>query len=81
MAEKIRRTIQALSIPHGASPVADCVTASFGVITVKCEAGEPGDRLLMKADELLYQAKSSGRNRVASMAESLAGQPRQTKET
>jgi diguanylate cyclase (GGDEF)-like protein/hemerythrin-like metal-binding protein/PAS domain S-box-containing protein len=64
IAEKIRRGIQALAIPHKASSAAECVTASLGVITQLCVAGEPIEGILAKADELLYRAKSSGRNRV-----------------
>lgn len=64
IAEKIRHGIQMLAVPHKASAVADCVTASLGLVTVRCMNGELVDSILTKADELLYQAKSSGRNRV-----------------
>ena len=68
IAERIRRSIQALAIPHKASSAAECVTASLGVITQQCVAGEPADEILTKVDTLLYRAKSSGRNRVAFVA-------------
>lgn len=68
IAEKIRRGIQALAIPHKASTTADCVTASFGVVTSRCSAGDLADDVLAKVDALLYRAKSSGRNRVEFVA-------------
>jgi diguanylate cyclase (GGDEF)-like protein/hemerythrin-like metal-binding protein/PAS domain S-box-containing protein len=64
IAEKIRCTIMALAIPHCGSSVADVVTASLGVVTVQCSADKTADDILVRVDELLYRAKSSGRNRV-----------------
>ena len=64
IAEKIRQGIMACAIPHKESKVADCVTASMGVVTVQCTAGESIVDIVAQVDELLYRAKSSGRNRV-----------------
>ncbi len=64
IAEQIRQGIQALDIPHKGSNVAKCVTASLGVVTMKCTADSSVEDILTQADTLLYQAKSSGRNRV-----------------
>jgi len=64
VAEKIRHSIQSLAIPHEQSGVADCVTASLGVITVKCTMGISVQDIITRVDDLLYIAKSSGRNRV-----------------
>ena len=65
IAEKIRHSIQELAISHERSSVAECVTASLGVVSVVCTSeGSPVD-IVTKADELLYVAKSKGRNRVA----------------
>ncbi len=72
LAEKMRRSIQALAIPHKTSVVAPVVTASLGVVTVECRGEERVEDILSKADELLYQAKSSGRNRVEFMTGSVA---------
>lgn len=68
IAEKIRSGIQALAIPHRTSSTADCVTASLGVFTMHCSAGVLADDILAKVDELLYRAKSSGRNRIEFVA-------------
>ncbi|MDD2366579.1 MAG: diguanylate cyclase [Desulfuromonadaceae bacterium] len=68
MAEKIRIGIQALNIPHKGSNVSEYVTASLGVVSVICTKSETVSEILMRVDNLLYQAKSSGRNRVESAA-------------
>ncbi|MDD2853519.1 MAG: diguanylate cyclase [Desulfuromonadaceae bacterium] len=64
IAEQIRRGIQVLAIPHKGSDSADCVTASLGVVTVQCDANGSTVSIISQADELLYRAKSNGRNRV-----------------
>ncbi len=64
IAERIRRAIQALAIPHKASGTADCITASLGVVTMHCQIEGSSISLIAQADELLYLAKSRGRNRV-----------------
>ena len=64
IAEKIRKSILDLSIPHKASHVSKFVTASLGVATVKCTMGDPAVDILSHVDEMLYLAKSRGRNRV-----------------
>ncbi|MBU0675842.1 MAG: diguanylate cyclase [Proteobacteria bacterium] len=64
VAEKIRCGIMDLTIPHKSSRVEDLVTASLGVVSVRCSNdGSPQD-IIEQADALLYQAKESGRNRV-----------------
>jgi diguanylate cyclase (GGDEF)-like protein len=64
IAEKIRQGVLALAIPHKGSNVAEVVTTSLGVATVKCDSNESSADLLAHADEFLYRAKSYGRNRV-----------------
>lgn len=56
--------IMDLAIPHKGPNVADVVTASLGVATVKCTADEPVVDIVSQVDTLLYRAKSCGRNRV-----------------
>ena len=72
IAEYIRRDILALVIPHKGSKVAGYVTASFGVITVKCSADGSAAYVVAQVDELLYRAKFHGRNRVVSIDSSKA---------
>ena len=64
VAEIVRQAIQGLGIPHASSPVADVVTASLGVASAEVVAGFNLDALLERADQSLYLAKHSGRNRV-----------------
>jgi len=64
IAEQIRTAIVDLDLPHGASSVADMVTASFGVHTTTPEKGILPETLVDHADKALYQAKEQGRNMV-----------------
>lgn len=67
VAEEIRKEILALEIEHQNSDTSDYVTLSFGVTCIK-DIAEINDNLIKKyierADEALYQAKESGRNKV-----------------
>lgn len=63
-AERIRQGIIALAIPHSASSAASHVTVSLGVVTARCFAEKSPLNLVAQADEQLYKAKSTGRNRV-----------------
>jgi diguanylate cyclase (GGDEF)-like protein len=64
--DKIRADIEALSITHELS-AHQVITASFGLVWAgpDSKATRPED-VYAAADELLYQAKSQGRNRVVS---------------
>jgi diguanylate cyclase (GGDEF)-like protein/hemerythrin-like metal-binding protein len=64
IAEKIRTGILARAIPHKGSRVSEYVTASLGVISVRCTYDKGIEDLLAQVDGLLYRAKSNGRNRV-----------------
>jgi len=57
-AERIRAELEALRI----APVTYPVTVSIGVVVL--EPGEQGEAFLRRADKALYEAKSTGRNRV-----------------
>ena len=65
VAERICDAIQALQIPHIAGPPGAFVTASLGVATATPAAGGTIASLLTAADAALYEAKRSGRARVA----------------
>lgn len=67
VAEQLRQVLQGLSCepaPDAMNPEAVRFTASFGVAEARPGLAQSLDALLMVADQRLYQAKSSGRNRV-----------------
>lgn len=62
LAERCRKAVLELKIPHEASTVSDIVTISAGVSTlVPGENSAPGS-IFEAADKMLYQAKQKGRN-------------------
>jgi len=63
IAERLRRAVQDLEIPHEANAPQDVVTVSAGVAALST-TGDP-DELLKRADASLYAAKKAGRNRVS----------------
>ena len=65
LADGIRKSIEALHIPHNNSLVADVVTISVGASFVTPTEDLPPDKFLHCTDKALYEAKESGRNRVA----------------
>ncbi|MGE0081305.1 MAG: PAS domain S-box protein [Thiohalomonadaceae bacterium] len=65
LAERLRRAIAGLRIPHERSSVAPVVTVSLGVASLDPRHGE-FDALMDHADRALYRAKETGRNRVQS---------------
>ena len=62
--ERIRASVQLLAIPHAGSQDHGCVTVSVGIATTVPSLDESSDTLLSRADNALYTAKRSGRNRV-----------------
>jgi diguanylate cyclase (GGDEF)-like protein len=65
VAERLRREIEALCIPHERSPVSPCVTVSMGVAsTTGLYPMTTPDAFMSRADACLYRAKAAGRNRV-----------------
>jgi diguanylate cyclase (GGDEF)-like protein len=64
VAEFVRLAIANLKLPHAASPVAPFVTVSVGVATGTLESHSSPEELIAAADQALYGAKRSGRNRV-----------------
>lgn len=63
MAEQLRSNISDLKLDHPESDASDVVTISLGVATSKPNITSY-KKLIAKADEALYLAKNSGRNRV-----------------
>ena len=73
-AEDIRRAIEALTVNHLNQRLAQ-VTISAGVSTFPNDGGNQAD-LIKAADEALYQAKRSGRNRVMPAGSELVDEDR-----
>lgn len=61
MVESIRQGVEGLAIPHEDSPVGR-VTLSIGVATMIASREARPEALVQRADEMLYEAKSGGRN-------------------
>ena len=67
-AERVRKAVQDMAMPHDMSPTLSVITVSLGVAC--CNAAMPGatpEGLISKADHALYDAKHQGRNRVCSI--------------
>lgn len=74
--EELRSAIEQLAIPNLGTPQG-VVTASFGLLVVdRTRPVDEPEKLYASADELLYKAKTAGRNRVES-AMAGAGGPAQ----
>jgi len=73
IAERVRRSIETLAIPHEHSPTVHCVTASLGVAAGS--AAQEASTLIIAADEALYAAKRAGRNQVCPPFMSLEPKP------
>jgi diguanylate cyclase (GGDEF)-like protein len=64
LAGRLRRAVEALAIPHAGSPDFGVVTVSIGGTCIVPLPGRSAPGALQLADENLYAAKRSGRNRV-----------------
>ena len=65
LAERMRAQVEALNLAHPDGGVNERVTISAGCAAVRPGPGQTARSLLEQADAALYQAKRSGRNRVA----------------
>lgn len=63
LAEKIRLKVESLKLEHKASSASEYVTVSIGVGCCRPQADDLYEGFIRKTDELLYQAKKSGRNK------------------
>jgi diguanylate cyclase (GGDEF)-like protein len=66
IAQRIHQNLAALAIPHEHSPISRVVTISIGIATTVPEHSSALDQFIKKADEMLYEAKNSGRNQTRS---------------
>ncbi len=67
MAEQVRQSVMARNITHSGSPVG-CVTVSLGCYSFVPSGRDSIEVFIERADAALYQAKATGRNRVAALA-------------
>ena len=65
VAQNITRQLALKQLPHQKSSVRNYVTCSIGISTIIPQIGEKTHTIIEVADRLLYQAKESGRNQIA----------------
>lgn len=63
IAERLRLAIEEMGLPHPASQVGKQVTVSIGVSAIVPQIGQASAVLIDQADQALYRAKNTGRNR------------------
>ena len=61
-ATRLRELVNTEAIPHGFSDVADYITVSQGLVTVRPDSELEPMQLVEMADKALYRAKDAGRN-------------------
>ena len=64
IAQNLRQCVENLAIPHAFSLAGSFVTVSVGLATEAPNADHSRESLLRCADEALYLAKNTGRNKV-----------------
>ena len=63
-AEKTKRSVDQLNFPHDASEISNIVTLSGGMVTGIPARPDQAEAIVHQADQSLYRAKDSGRNRI-----------------
>jgi len=64
VAERLRQKVESLNLPHVTKTPPGVVTLSLGMATLEPGTPQAVQLWLKRADDALYQAKQSGRNRV-----------------
>lgn len=64
LAERVRRAVFMLAMPHEKSRVAEAVSVTVGVASIETGSGMAAEALIRLADGALYEAKKSGKNTV-----------------
>lgn len=65
LAERVRQAVAAIAVPHGGGALLRC-TVSIGLTEVTPQ--DSFDLLINRADQAMYRAKASGKNRIVSLA-------------
>lgn len=63
LAENLRLAVEQAALKHEHSDVANIISVSLGVSTLSPSADNQPEKLIKAADEALYQAKETGRNK------------------
>ena len=63
-ADAIRKAVENLKISHAKNFISSYVTISVGLLSINHNEKITEDEIYKKADDLLYKAKESGRNKV-----------------
>ncbi len=79
IAESARHAVAELNIPHEHSPASPCISISGGVAALRIDDFSRAAQLITAADEYLYEAKRSGRNRIVPMKAEAADPQRQAR--
>lgn len=75
IAQNLRQCVENLAIPHAHSLAGSMVTVSVGLASETPNTDHNRESLLRSADEALYQAKNTGRNKVILYRPDVNGSP------